>query len=76
LCCGGILLYDLGRNNRLPGPVDLIEGDDPEGLTSQQRADVNETVEMFPQFLDVSSAQVRDLQPSFQTFTEPISSWL
>jgi hypothetical protein len=25
---------------------------------------------MFPQLLDVSSAQVRDLQPSFQTFTE------
>src|ERR1700751_640233 len=70
LCCGSVLLHDLGRNNRLSRPVDLIEGDDPEGLTGQQRADVDETIEVFPQFCDVPSTQIRDLQPSFQAFTE------
>jgi hypothetical protein len=71
---GGVIpLDDRGRINRLRRPVELLERDDPDGLTGQQRASASYTAEKLSQLPGVLRAQVRHPKPSFQPVAEKVA---
>jgi hypothetical protein len=53
-----------------PAPYISAKEIKPDGLTGQQSAGVDQTVEVFSQFPGVPRAQVSDSKPAFQPFAK------